>query len=127
MPREVHETFTVDPEDPDAEPVRTGFVVVTRESPWDDQTRRRALELAEHEESICGCGCGLPMTVAHDPEQGKNLGFLVHEMTCYAGKSIAMHRRKREQDHENSAQGWDDGLHYFATPAKATDHKTQRR
>jgi hypothetical protein len=123
VPREVHETYSVDPNDPDAEPVRTGYVVVVRESEWDDASRDRALELTEYEETLCQCGCGLPMRIAHDPEQAKKLGFMVHEYKCYAAKAVAQHRRKKQEAHKESPEGWDDGLHYFAVPAKPTDHK----
>lgn len=126
MPREVHEHYSVDPSNPDAEAVLTGYTVVTRESPWDDTSRERALKLTEYEEGLCTCGCGLPVKVAHDPEQAKKLGFIVHEYTCFAQKAIAQHRRKKDEKNEKSSPGWDDGLHYFAVPAKPTDHQRRR-
>lgn len=126
VPREVHETYAVDPADPDAEPVRTGYVVVTRESEWDDNTRARALGWVQYEESICNCGCGLPRAVAHSKQQAA-LGFRVHEFTCYAQKSIERHRRSQRVAHKDAPDGWDDALHYYATAEKPPDEPEARR
>jgi len=96
--------------------VKTGITVVTRESPWDEQSRGRALKLAEHEAGICKCGCGLPIDVAHDPTQV----FGIERIKCRAGKAIHKVRRADEAAAKaaNKPDGWDDGLHYSATPMK---------
>jgi hypothetical protein len=83
VPREVHETYATNPDDPDGEGIRTGYVVVARESEWDDTTRARALALVEYEEGLCSCGCGLPREQAYLKQP-----FMVHKVTCYADKAI---------------------------------------
>lgn len=114
MPREVHEQWTVNPEDPDDRTL-AGVTVVVRESPWDDESRQKAIDLIEYEESLCHCGCGLPREVAW-----KKQPFMVHEAVCYAGKAIAelqeVHRKKHEQTGDYEA--FMRGRHYFAAPAK---------
>lgn len=122
VPREVHETYSVDPDNPDAEPVKTGFVVITRESEWDDVSRDKAFELVDYEEGLCPCGCGLPIAVTHDPAQAK-LGYMIHEYRCFARKSIERYRRAQEEKHKDSPEGWNDGLRYYAVPADESDHK----
>jgi hypothetical protein len=102
--------------------VRTGITVVHRESLWDEQSRGRALRLAEYEATICKCGCGLPIDVAHDPKQG----FSIDRIVCRAGKAIAKVRRADEAQAKAAQrpEGWDDGLHYSATPV--TDERGKR-
>jgi hypothetical protein len=125
VPREVHETWVIDPDNSD-KPVKTGYVVVTRESDWDDTSRDKALGLTEYEESLCSCGCGLPMSVVRDPEQVK-LGYMIHEYRCSAQQATEKHRRAQREKHKDSPEGWDDGLHYYAVPAKESDHKRRTR
>ena len=98
----------------DANDVRTGYTVVERESPWDDETRARAVALTDYESSFCGCGCGQPRDVAYD----KNQAFKVETFTCYAGRA---RDRVSRQDHEAAErekrpEGWTDGLHYTVIP-----------
>lgn len=113
MPREVHETYECDPDDPtNLEKHRlVSFTVVTRESPWDDKSRARALALTEHEDSLCRCGCGLPADISH-----KKQDFLVHELVCYADKSIRALRRVHEKEHKDDPSFFD-GRMYVAVPA----------
>jgi hypothetical protein len=95
VPREVHQTYAVDPDDPEGEPVYTGYVVVTRESEWSETTRARAVALVEHEESIDGA-TGLPKDEAY-----RKQGFMVHRVTNYADKAIqAKKRADREAPRE---------------------------
>jgi hypothetical protein len=122
VPREVHETYATNPDDPDGEGIRTGYVVVARESEWDDTTRARALALVEYEEGLCSCGCGLPREQAYLKQP-----FMVHKVTCYADKAIQSRRRADRELHEKDKPGWDDGLHYVAVPAKPTDIPEARR
>ena len=114
MPREVHETYQIDPGDPD-NPRLTGFVVVTRESPWNDESRARAIALTEHEDSICRCGCGLPRAIAH-----KKQPFTVHDSICYAGQAIDVVKRMHKAEHKDDEK-WFEGRHYVAVPADETD------
>lgn len=101
----------------DADGNLTGTTVITRESEWDDETRERVLALAAHEDLICRCGCGLPMSQSHQKSP-----FLVDTYTCYAGRAVA--RRKREDEEKAKAdpnsfpEGWSDGVHYFVKPHK---------
>lgn len=103
----MHEHF-----DADGNP--TGTTVVTRESMWDDESRGRALRLHEYERSICGCGCGLPRRIAHDPKQV----FKVETTTCRASKARAQVERAeaRAAEDQNRPEGWSDGLQFFAIP-----------
>lgn len=85
---------------------------MNRESEWDDETRDRVLEAAAYENGLCGCGCGRPAVESSNPESL----YRVHKAVCQAGAAIERIRRKdREKDHP--AEGWDDGLHYYAVPA----------
>lgn len=92
----------------DAAGEKTGHTVVTRESEWDDESRGRALRLIEYEDSLCKCGCNLPIAVAH-----KRQAFKVDHFTCYAGRAIEMKRRMDRKEHEKD-DGWADGKHYYA-------------
>lgn len=113
MPREVHETWELDPNDPENREKHrlTGYVVITRESPWDDKSRARALKLTEYEESLCHCGCGLPREIGH-----KKQGFKVHEVVCYAGKAVETVKRLHREQHKDDT-AWFDGRQYVAVPA----------
>lgn len=63
---------------------------------------------------MCGCGCGLPRRVAHDPKQP----FLVDKFTCYASRAIDRVRRKAADEAQRLKKddGWDAGTHYYALP-----------
>lgn len=86
--------------------------MVTRESVWDEDARGRALRLQEYEDSICGCGCGQPVAIAYD----KTRAFKVDKATCYAGRAKAQVERKWQDEHENSPEGWADGVYHYVTP-----------
>lgn len=111
MPREVHETYEVDPDDPtNPEKHRlVSYTVVTRESPWDDKSRTRALRLTEYEDSLCK-GCGLPRDESH-----KAKGFKVHELVCRSCKATEMLRRHHQKQHEKD-EAFFDGRQYVAVP-----------
>lgn len=112
MPVEVHEHF-------DADGNLTGTTTVTRESPWDDESRARVLALAEYESSLCGCGCGQPLVSAMDPSQP----WLVDKYVCYAERA----KRKVARADAEKAQaqklpdGWSDGTFYYVKPAQPRD------
>lgn len=101
----------------------TGYTVVTRESLWDDESRGRALRLAEYEGGKCECGCGLPAEVANSPVPMK-----VDKFTCYASRALAAQKRADQDAHEkdkkppprdqagNPVPRWDDGLNYYVVP-----------
>ena len=112
MPREVHEHF-------DAGNNLTGYTVVTRESAWDDDSRGRALRLAEYERSICGCGCGQPLRVARDNTRL----FRVDSFVCGAGRALAKVQRDEADQAEktNRPDGWRDGRHYYVEPVEADE------
>lgn len=92
----------------------TGTTVVRRESEWDDTERAYALELDTWESGLCTCGCGLPRAIAHDPEQA----FLIDKDICYAARQIERQRRVEQEEAKklNKPDGWDDGMHYIASP-----------
>lgn len=99
MPTEVHQHF-------DAEDNEIGHTVITRESPWDDESRGRALRLAEYDAGICSCGSGLPIV-----ECLKDQTFLVDHTVHYGkralDKVIAAEDKAAEQ--QNRPAGWNDG------------------
>lgn len=68
------------------------------------------LRLQEYEDTLCRCGCGLPIAVAH-----KSQAFKVDHYTCYAGAALERVRREENEraDKANRPEGWDDGRHYF--------------
>lgn len=113
MPREVHQTYTCDPDDPENPEKQklVGYVIVTRESAWDDKTRARALALTEWEDSLCTCGCGLPREIAHRKQH-----FTVDSFVCYAGRATAGVRAADEEKHKDN-QAWFYGRYYYAVPA----------
>jgi hypothetical protein len=111
----VHEHF-------DADGNLTGTTVVTRESMWDDESRGRALRLAEFEAGKCPCGCGLPAKVS----TSKTVGMTVDTFTCYASRALAMEKRKQRKEIGQTKDGkeivgWDDGLNYYVVPADRPD------
>lgn len=92
---------------------KTGHTIITRESMWDDESRGRALRLAEYEDSLCTCGCNQPMRIAHD----KKRLFRVEEFKCAAGRALTIHKRNEAEKHKKDKKpGWDDGLHYLVVP-----------
>jgi hypothetical protein len=118
VPAEVHEY-----RDPAGDLL--GTITVRRESTWDDIAREQAFGLVVYDESLCGCGCGLPRDVAHDSKQL----FVVDEEKCYAGRALEMVRRKKREEAElrNLPEGWDDGVHYFPRPIAEDEAQAQRR
>lgn len=114
MPKEVHEHWAVDPDDPEngEKHKLTGYTIITRESPWDEDTRARALALTEHEDSLCKCGCGRPAIET----LRKDVIYDVRGVRCAAGRAIDHQRRLDREAHKDDPT-WDDGLHYYAEPA----------
>lgn len=107
-PIEVHEHFDNDDQ-------RTGYTVITRESAWNDESRGRALRLAEYEDDLCTCGCNLPREVAHDSQQT----FVVDTIRCHARRALTRVQRADDDKHEkDQSPGWDDGLFYYVRPYK---------
>lgn len=94
---------------------------MTREPEWDDDTRGRALRLAEYEDNLCGCGCGQPVGIAFD----KARVFKVDKATCYAGRALERVRDKDRADAKEAKRpdGWDAGLHYFVVPHDDENHQ----
>jgi hypothetical protein len=103
----VHEHF-------DADGNLTGTTVVTREPEWDDQSRGRALRLAEYEDGMCGCGCNQPVSVAYDKTQV----FVVDKFTCYAGRAMEQVKRTQSEaaEQQKLPPGHDDGVHMYVRP-----------
>lgn len=93
----------------------TGRTVITREAEWDEESRGRALRLAEYEASLCK-HCGQPAHIAHQPGQP----IKVDTFVCPPSRAIEIQRRKDEADHkgERGRDGgrWNDGRHYYAVP-----------
>jgi hypothetical protein len=70
------------------------------------------LRLAEHETSLCHCGCGQTIEVSRNPDQK----FVVHEDMDYARAAIEKVRdakRKEATKDGKERDGWDDGLTLF--------------
>lgn len=97
----------------DANDIRTGYTVVTRESAWDESSRGRALRLAEYDASFCSCGCGQPLEIARD----NTIVFVVDEVKCHARRALdKVSRERRETAEKLHGPGWDDGLHFTVRP-----------
>lgn len=93
------------------------YTVVTREPEWDEESRGRALRLAEWERSLCPCGCGHPVDVVHDESTVVGVASYV----CMAQRAVEVKRRKDEAEHKNDkpkADGarWNDGRNYVPIP-----------
>lgn len=77
--------------------------------------RARAMRLQEHEDSICKCGCGLPMAEAHKAQPIK-----VEKFTDYAARAIEAEKRRdrlkaeKEFGKDKIPDGHFDGVHYYA-------------
>ena len=110
VPLEVHEHFDIDG-------VLTGTTVIHRQSEWDDETRARAVRLADYEAGLCFCGCGRSIAETSRPDQA----YMVHKYICMADKAIQTVRRKEREQHKDAPEGWDSGLHYYAEPAESKD------
>lgn len=104
----------------DADGRLTGTTVITRETEWDDETQARAMALATYEESLCPCGCGLPIAVGHEKR-----AFNVETFTCYAGRALAVARRYDEEQatKEKRPEGWRDGMHYIVSASDPEEGK----
>ena len=89
------------------------MTVVTRESPWDDETRDRVLSHAERKRLTCRCGCGQLATESVGSEDPWFVDFYV----CEAGRALelkqAEHRKDAEDDDGKLPEGWGAGRHYF--------------
>jgi hypothetical protein len=94
------------------------MAVVTSEEEWDEETRGKAMRLAEFEAGLCHCGCGQPAAEAHDATKGP---WVVDETVCQAGRAMERVRRhKRKQAEARKApEGWDDGMQLF--PRRPTE------
>lgn len=105
----------------DAAGVLTGTTVVTRESPWDDDSRGRALRLAEYTDSLCGCGCGLPITESRDATRA----MFVESHVCYARRAIESVSRADEKAARKADKpdGWADGVIYTVVPLDPNEDK----
>ncbi len=105
----------------DAEGRRTGHTVITRESEWDEETRARALTLAEFENNQCPCGCGQSIAVATDERRA----FRVQTFKCLARRAIKQHERAEADKAEQTKRpkGWDDGITYYIDESFVRDVK----
>lgn len=106
----MHEHFDVNGEPCIAMYAHT--TVVTREPEWDESSRGRAMQLAEHERSI-DKQTGLPIAQAYDPEQP----WLVDFTTNYAECAIERVRKQHADLPENKDKpDWALGRKYYAQP-----------
>lgn len=94
----------------DAAGEKTGHTIITRESMWDDESRSRALRLAEFEAGVCPCGCGLQMKVAHDEKSVMR----VESFMCAARRAITKVERDERKAHKDDHLL--DGVYYYAVP-----------
>lgn len=66
---------------------------------------------------MCPCGCGYPITVAHDPDRVVGVGSYV----CMAQRAVEVQKRRDENDHKGETANldgsrWGDGRHYYPVP-----------
>jgi hypothetical protein len=69
----------------------------------------------EYDLTVCNCGCGLPVDVAHNAEQP----FMVEEEICYARRAIEKVRTQKHEAAKRAGKGdgaWDAGLKLYARP-----------
>lgn len=113
-PEEVHEHF-------DAEGVKTGFTVVTREPRVSPEDRAQMVALDEYEAGICSCGCGQPLVEAMSPDRA----WVVNDHVCYAKRAVAQVRRKAQAEAERVGRpdGWDDGITWLIQSSHTPDQK----
>jgi hypothetical protein len=86
------------------------------------------MRLYEYDITMCNCGCGLPVSVAHKNDQF----FIVDEDVCYARRAIEKVRsQKREQAmRAKKGDGWDAGLKLHAravTREEALEHMAKQQ
>jgi hypothetical protein len=86
------------------------------------------MRLYEYDITMCNCGCGLPVSVAHKNDQF----FIVDEDICYARRAIEKVRtQKREQAmRAKKGDGWDAGLKLHAravTREQALEHMAKQQ
>ena len=76
-----------------------------------DADRGDMLALIYHEDTTCGCGCGLPVDIAHS----RDYNFDVNTVKCYAGQALDIVRRS-DQEKNKGVKGWDDGVMWTVRP-----------
>ena len=89
---------------------------------WTPEAQARALALQAWEDSLCGCGCGQPSKVAHDPSQP----FRVDKFTCYAKRAKERVERDWRDQHKDAPDGWGDGVYHYVFPVKDDRSETQK-
>lgn len=64
---------------------------------WMDSELAQAYKL--YEEALCGCGCGFPSRIAHDPELD---GWVEanDETVCYVRKALDLWRAEHKEESE---------------------------
>jgi hypothetical protein len=122
VPREVHETYATNPDDPDGEGILTGYVKVVRESEWDDTTAR-GRSLSSSTRRACATAGAVSRATRRT---SSSRSWCTRSPATRTRRSRARRRADREL-HEKDKPGWDDGLHYVAVPAKPTDIPEARR
>lgn len=85
--------------------------MITIESAWDDETRGRALRLAEWETTAhCPCGSGLPFA-----ECTKNQAFFVDKQIHYGRRALenVVTKERENAERDKRPDGWDHGYRYY--------------
>ena len=91
--------------------------VVTREPEWDESSRGRVMQLAEHERST-DKQTGLPIEVAYDPDQMWRVDFT----TNFAARAVDRVRKAHSELPENKDKAdWSSGRTYYAEPVDPAD------
>jgi hypothetical protein len=124
VPREVHEHQSVVGHNPDgtAKVETTGYTVVTRESVWDAATLERVMRVVDYRESLCPCGCGIPVDQAWDPYYEP---WSVDSFTCYARRALESVARRWQKQNEGQPDGWADGVEHFVTAPDEASHNDE--
>lgn len=78
-------------------PQPDGSVVVTRDSPWDDEERELQYGL---DELICG-QCGQLRSICSDP----NVSWYPQRATCYASATTELVKRRVQERHKKNEPG----------------------
>lgn len=105
----------------DADGVKTGITVITREPRVDAETRTQMFALDEYEAGLCKCGCGQPLVEAADPKRA----FKVRKHVCHAQRAIERVKRaaRDEAERQHRPESWDDGATWLIESSFPIDEK----
>lgn len=112
MPREVHEQQ-------DADGKTVGWVVVHRESAWDEAQLDRVQRVQEYLDGLCPCGCGVSIEKAWDPFFEP---WSVDHYVCYASRARERVEKQWHEQHKGQGEGYAVGVRFYVTAPPEGEH-----